>query len=126
MKGLIYDAGALVAAERSDHKVWAMHIEALEHDVRPIVPTPVLAQVWRGGPQPNLSRLLKGCDIEPFSEESARACGTLLAKADRSDVVDAAVVVSAATKGRSVVTSDPSDVSALADAHDIKITLHVV
>ncbi|SBW28715.1 twitching motility protein PilT [Protofrankia symbiont of Coriaria ruscifolia] len=126
MKGLLYDAGALIAAEQADHKVWAMHAEALEHDVRPIVPAPALAQVWRGGPQPNLSRLLKGCDIEPLPEETARAVGALLARAGTSDIVDATVVVNAAATDRSVLTSDASDLRALAEAHGTKVNIYSV
>ena len=37
----------------------------------------VLAKGWRGGPQANLSRLLKGCDIEDRTKAQACAVGTL-------------------------------------------------
>jgi hypothetical protein len=50
------------------------------------------AQAWRGGPQHNLSRLLRGCDIAPMTEEMARQSGRACALAGTCDVVDAAVV----------------------------------
>lgn len=52
----------------------------LARRIRPIVPSVVLAQAWRGGPQPNLSRLLRGCVIEALAENAAREIGRLLAK----------------------------------------------
>ncbi len=124
--GVTYDTGALLAAEAGDREMWALHRRILEREVRPVIPAPVLAQAWRGGPQPLLSRFVKGCNVEDFSERHARAVGSLLARAGSSDIVDAAVVLTAATQGRSVITSDPSDVSALADTHNIKINLQVV
>lgn len=44
---------------------------------RPPVPAGVLAERWRGGPQANLSTLLKGCDIEDLTQAQARAVGAL-------------------------------------------------
>jgi hypothetical protein len=126
MNRLAYDAGALIAADRRDENAWAIHAEALEHKVRPLVPAPVLAQAWRGGPQPLMSRMLKGCDVLPMSEDDARDVGRLLGRSGTGDVVDAAVVVSALRGGCAVVTSDPDDLRTLADAHGSKIVLHVV
>jgi len=40
---------------------------ALRRDVSPLVPAGVLAQVWRGGPQANLSRLRAGCTVAALS-----------------------------------------------------------
>ncbi|MGH3614500.1 MAG: hypothetical protein ACRDRK_18315 [Pseudonocardia sp.] len=76
--GIVYDTGALVAAERADDQVWFVHRRALGRGLRPVVPSVVLAQAWRGGPQPNLSRLLKGCVIEALAENAAREVGRLL------------------------------------------------
>jgi hypothetical protein len=126
MNGIVYDAGALIAADRRDEVAWALHAEALEHKVRPVVLAPVLAQAWRGGPQPMMSRLLKGCDVVPLSEGEARDVGSLLARSGTSDVVDAAVVLAAARGSRAVVTSDPDDLRTLADAHGSELLLHVV
>jgi hypothetical protein len=70
--------------------------------------------------------MLKGCDVLPLSEDDARDVGRLLGRSGTSDVVDAAVVVSAVREKCAVVTSDPDDLRALADAHDSALDLHVV
>jgi hypothetical protein len=124
--GVAYDAGALLAAESEREAVWALHRRTLERGVHPVVPAPVLAQAWRGGPQPMMSRLLKGCNVVPLSEGDARDVGSLLARSGTSDAVDAAVVLTAARDRRAVVTSDPDDLRTLADAHGSALLLHVV
>ncbi|MGI9000541.1 MAG: hypothetical protein ACR2GH_02625 [Pseudonocardia sp.] len=98
----------------------------LARRIRPIVPSVVLAQAWRGGPQPNLSRLLRGCVIEALAENAAREIGRLLAKDGSSDIVDAAVVLSAASRGDLVMTSEPDDLSRLSEALDVRLSLHVI
>lgn len=80
-----------------------------------MVPSVVLAQAWRGGPQPMLSRLLNACAIEDFTERAARATGTALAADGSSDVVDG-VVVSALSRGDEVVTADAGDLARIAGA----------
>lgn len=115
-RNLTYDAGALIAAERDDRRVWALHRQALHRHLLPTVPAGVLAQVWRGGPQANLSRMLSGCRVEAMTESRARSAGSACAIAGTSDVVDASVVVGASARGDIVVTSDPSDLRRLRDA----------
>lgn len=114
MAGLTYDAGALIAAERGDRKLWTLHRRALERETPPTVPAAVLAQVWRGGPQANLSRLLRGCVVDDLDEAFARMCGVALAVSSTADVIDATVVVGAARRGDAVVTSDLGDLERLA------------
>lgn len=123
---IIYDAGALVAAERNVRPLWALHDAALRRDVSPLVPAGVLAQVWRGGPQANLSRLLAGCTVTPLDESLARAAGTLCGQVRTSDVVDASVVVLARVMASPVVTGDAADLRALAGAAGWPITLHEI
>jgi hypothetical protein len=123
---IIYDAGALVAAERNVRPLWALHDAALRRDVSPLVPAGVLAQVWRGGPQASLSRLLAGCTVTPLDELLARAVGTLCGQARTSDVVDASVVVLARVMAAPVVTGDAGDLRALAGAAGWPITLHEI
>jgi hypothetical protein len=123
---IIYDAGALVAAERNVRSLWALHDAVLRREVSPVVPAGVLAQVWRGGPQASLSRLLAGCTVAAMDEPLARAAGTLCGQAGTSDVVDASVVVLAHTMRAPVVTGDADDLRALADAAGWPITLHDV
>ncbi|GAA1599470.1 hypothetical protein GCM10009789_61940 [Kribbella sancticallisti] len=63
MRSIVYDADALVAAERRSPDLLALHDELTAAHIRRLVPVVVLAQVWRRGPQHQISRLLKGCDI---------------------------------------------------------------
>jgi len=116
MAGVTYDAGALVAAERDQRAVWALHRRTLERGARPSVPAGVLGQVWRGGPQAALSRFLKGCTIEVLDEKGSRSAGRACGRSRTTDVVDATVVVGAIERGDLVVTSDPGDIRHLASA----------
>lgn len=126
MSGLTYDAGALVAAEGDDRRMWAMHRRALERLHTPTVPAGVLAQVWRGGPQPLLARLLDGCAIEPLDEPGARVAGQLLARAKSADAVDASVVAGALRRGDAIVTSDRRAVEKLTNAVGRRISVIAV
>lgn len=124
MTGLTYDTGALIAVERNNRILWALHRRALERGIRPVVPSGVLGQAWRGGPQPQLSRMLRGCRIEVLDEPRSRAAGAACALSKTSDVINAAVTVGAAQRGDLVVTSDPKDLSRIAAA--IGVHLEVV
>ncbi len=114
--GFTYDTGALIAAERSERRLWAMHRRALENGIMPTVPAAVLAQGWRGGSQAQMSRLLSGCRIESLNETRARSAGAACASAGTNDVVDAAVVVGASARGDVVITSDERDLGRIAAA----------
>lgn len=120
---LVYDTGALVAAERRERTIWALHDQALLGGVDVVVPVVVLTQAWRGGPQHNISRLLKGCQMIDIDELMSRQAGTLCATAGTSDAIDALVVVIALRYRAAVVTSDPGDIGRLATAsgHHIPI-----
>jgi len=126
VSGVTYDAGALIAAERGSLPMWTLHRRLLERGQRPTLPTVVLGQVWRGGPQAQLSRLLHGCRIEPFTEQHAHAAGAALAASDRRDLVDAAVVVTALAREDLIVTSDPDDLRQIASAIGRALAVHVV
>jgi predicted nucleic acid-binding protein len=126
MSGLTYDAGALIAAERNSSAIWVLHRRALERDMRPTVSTTVLGQVWRGGQQARLSRLLRGCRIEPLTEAQARSAGEALGVSAHNDLVDAVVVVGALARGDLVVTSDPQDLQRIASASGHKLALHLI
>lgn len=126
MNGVTYDAGALIAAERDSESVWVLHRELLARDERPTLTTAVLGQVWRGGPQTRLSRLLLGCRVEPLTESQARVAGAALAASDSSDLVDAAVVVTALVRDDLIVTSDPDDLRRIAAALGRDLAVHLV
>ena len=92
MTSIVYDAGALIAAESDTERMWALHKRVLDRGVTPIVPVAVLAEVWRGGrKQQRLAQFIRSCEVEVLSEASARSAGALLAAAPHG-VVDATVV----------------------------------
>ncbi len=114
---LVYDAGALLAAERNDRKFLVMHKTALLAGRHVLVPAPVLAQAWRGGAgQAVLAKVLKGCDVLPTDEDVAKHAGVLLGLSRTADAVDAIVVATAVKLTATVVTSDPKDLQVLSDA----------
>jgi hypothetical protein len=116
VSGYLYDTGALIAAERGDRLMWATHKRILEQGITPTVPSTVLAQAWRGGPQAQLSRLLAGCDVREFAEDHARTVGRVLRDTGSSDIVDGSVVVMAQRLAEEVLTSDPDDLGPIAAA----------
>lgn len=121
MKGLTYDTGALIAAERNDRRTWRLHDDALSHGAKPTVPAGVLAQAWRGGPQPMLSRFLKGCHVEVLDERLARLVGAECQAHASADIVDVSVVVSARRRGDTVVTGDRRHVVPLAGSLGVTV-----
>jgi predicted nucleic acid-binding protein len=124
MPTVVYDTGALVAAERRDPEFLALHDELTAARIRPVVPVVVLAQAWRGGPQHQISRVLKGCDIIPDDERTGRAAGVACGSSGTADVVDAIVVATAVRYHAPVVTSDSGDITRVADSVGVKIRLY--
>jgi predicted nucleic acid-binding protein len=124
--GLTYDTGALIAAERSDRLLWSLHRAALIRGMAPTVPAGVLGEAWRGGPQPQLSRLLKGCLVEPLTETQARAVGVLAARSGLTDTVDLAVVESALRRNDVVATSNRTDIERAAGVVARRLVVHDV
>ena len=121
---LILDAGAFVAVERGDREVVALvKRERLAGRV-PVTCGGVVAQVWRGGHgrQAPVARLLAGTDVTAIDGQLGRRAGMLLARSGQSDAIDASVVCLAAD-GDDILTSDPSDLRALAEAAGIYIDL---
>ncbi len=115
--GLVYDTGALIAAERNDRRMWALHARAMQRGVLPIVPAGCVVEAWRGSRQPGLSRLLDGCEIEALAAGPARRAGALRRTlADTIGPIVATVVESAVRRAAAVVTSDRADIEQLAGA----------
>lgn len=127
MRGVTLDTGALLAADRGDRRVWALVGEWSTRGVEVVVPAGCIAQSWRDGTrQALLSRLLRGCAVDDLDGPAAREVGLLLAASATSDVVDAHVVTGALRRGDAVMTSDPGDITALADADGRRLVLHRV
>jgi hypothetical protein len=116
----LYDAGALIALDRNDRRMWARHQVAVDEDRDVHVPAVVVGQVWRDPRrQVSLARFLAGCRVEAIGLETSKAAGILCGRAGSSDVVDApvveaTVVVMAAALGATIWTSDPGDIQLLA------------
>lgn len=123
---VVYDAGALIAADRNDRRIWAEHRVRLEMGVVPLTTAPVVAQVSRSPRQVQLRRLLKGCDIAAFVDAQAHEVGALLARAGMSDVVDAHAALIASARRASVLTSDPDDLATLSEHLPAQISIQTV
>jgi hypothetical protein len=120
----LYDAGALIAVDKNDRRMWARYQVALDDDRDVRVPAVVVGQAWRDSRrQVRLGQFLAGCHVDPVGLEVAKAAGILCGRAGTSDVVDATVVVMAAATGAVVWTSDPEDIKALADQSGARQTL---
>ena len=105
--GVTYDTGALIAADRNDRAMWALHAGFLAEEEAPTVPAAVIAEAWRsGGRQANLARLLALCVVEDLDLDRAKATGTLAGRAEHDDVIDVAVVEGAIRRHDGVVTAD--------------------
>lgn len=127
MNGVTYDTGALIAAERNDRNMWALHAGFLALEVCPTVPTPVLAEAWRGGPrQASLARLLALCTTEPLTDQQAKAVGALAARAEHDDIVDVTVVEGAIRRHDAIATSNPTHIHKIADAGRARLTIETV
>jgi predicted nucleic acid-binding protein len=123
---VVYDAGALIAADRSNRQVWADHRARLELGVVPVTTAPVVAQASRSGRQAQLRRFLRGCEVVSFTAEEAHDVGALAGRAGSSDVVDVHVVAVAARRGLAVVTTDEDDLRPIAAALRNRVPLHVI
>ncbi len=117
MSALVLDAGALVAVDRGDRAMVARLRVAQQHGVELRSNATVVAQVWRDrhGRQASLAQLLRAVDVRAVSPQDGRQAGVLLGVTGTSDPVDATVVL-LASPGDRILTSDPSDLTPLAEA----------
>jgi len=115
-RSVVLDAGAIIQLQRGDGDARAL-LEWATRRLYPIViPTPVIAQVHRGGrDHARIDRAIKMADrVMPTSEEVARCAGELLGRTGLSDAVDAIVAAEALRSAPSVIlTSDPDDLVTL-------------
>ena len=121
-----YDAGALIALDNNDRRMWARHKLALDEGRDIHVPAVVVGQAWRDGRrQVQLARALAGCRADSVGLDTSKASGMLCGRAGTADVVDATVVVMAAAVRAIIWTSDPEDIRALAGHSGAKPALVV-
>lgn len=112
----VLDAGALVAIERRNQKVAALIQTASRHRIEMILPSAVLAQVWRDGARQSLlARTLRNPIMAeaPLNHGDAKRVGELLRTSGTTDVVDAHVAILARQLRAPVVTSGPDDIAKL-------------
>lgn len=120
---LVLDAGAFVSVERGNRELASRMRRDWLAGVLPVTHGGIVGQVWRGGGrQVGLTRVLAMTDVAPLDEPLGRRAGTLLAMAGTSDVLDAALVLLAAS-GDIVITSDPDDVRHLVAAADLHVEI---
>lgn len=111
----VYDAGALVAADKNQWQFIKRHKLLIDAGDRPVLPAPVLAQAWLPGSRhATLHRVVNSCEIISFTKDEAREVARLCRKAKSADVVDGFVVYSALRyDNAAIVTSDVGDIKAL-------------
>jgi hypothetical protein len=117
VSALILDAGALLAVDRDDRAMLARLRVAQRAGLELRSNAMVVAQVWRDrrGRQVSLARLLHAVDVRAVNPSDGREAATLLADAGTADAIDATVVLLAAPGDR-ILTSDPGDLTRLAEA----------
>jgi hypothetical protein len=116
IRGLVLDAGALLAIERADPRVRELLRRAVVNDWSLAVPAGALARAWRGGPrQDRLLHLLAQPEVNVavLDEATAKAVGQLCGITGQSDVIDVHVALHATETRCHVVTSDPDDMRAI-------------
>jgi hypothetical protein len=117
VSALVLDAGALLAVGRDDRAMAARLRAAQQHGLELRSNAMVIAQVWRDphGRQVQLARLLQAVDVRPVDQQAGRDAGILLGAAATADPVNATVVLLAGPGDR-ILTSDPADLTRLAEA----------
>ncbi len=121
---LLLDAGAFLAVEHGDRDVVALVKRERLAQRAPLSHGGVVAQVWRGGSgrQAELARLLAGVDVKALDQDLGQKAGVLLGLSRTHDAVGAALVC-LAVDGDDILTSDPGDLKALAEAAGLHIDL---
>ena len=112
MIGLTFDTGALIALEHRRQWMKAVFERALAADQRITVPADVLGEWWRGRSDLR-DAIVASVDVEPLTEVLAKRAGEALASIRGATLVDAIVMVSAASRGDLVYTSDVGDLERL-------------
>src|SRR5690349_7224114 len=128
LRPTIFDSGALIAIERGNEDLRALTRLFSRNRTPILVPSPVVAEVWRGGSgrQTSLSRFLNDglqmgkVTVVDLPFEEAKEIGMILARFPMS-VADAAVCRSSMRSRGTVVTSDPRDIQKVIPIERIKV-----
>jgi predicted nucleic acid-binding protein len=110
--GVTLDTGALIALERRSHRMRTLLKVAMDDGMRLTVPSPVIAEWWRGRTDVR-EQILDGVDVESLDVALAKVAGEALASVAGATLVDAIVMASAARRGDVVLTSDVQDLERL-------------
>jgi predicted nucleic acid-binding protein len=131
IRTVIWDAGALIMVERARPQSAIRAVEIRSGRMRAVVPSPILAEVWRGrSDQAHLARFfrLPGVIVDAPNATAARTAGELLHRArqktsrgkTRPGVVDAFVAECALRyDADAIITGDMTDL----EAFDLPIAL---
>lgn len=112
---VVFDAAVLILADRGAREFKALRAALSAEALVPVVPTPVLTEVWRGeAGQANLARALKAIGKVDCTETIAKRGGELLAATGGANALDAIVVATAEEHGAVTITGDVADLRALA------------
>ncbi len=113
---MILDAGVLISVDRNEEAAQLFVAATLKKGTPLRVSAPVVAQVWRGGPdQHRLGEFIKTLDVHPFESEHWNDVGRLLAATETADVVDAHLVMLAIKFDDAILTGDSGDLGKLVD-----------
>jgi hypothetical protein len=117
VSAVILDTGALLAVDRGDRAMVARLHVAQRAGLELRSNAMVVAQAWRDrrGRQVTLARLLRAVDVRAVSPGDGRDAGELLGDTGTADAIDATVVL-LANPGDRILTSDPRDLTRLAEA----------
>ena len=110
-----FDTGMLIALERRKPGAVAAFSRMTARAIRPVVPTGVYVEWWRGRSDIR-EEILRAVTIEGMPEALCRAAGEALGAVEGSTLVDAIVMASASLRGGGIVyTSDQADLRRLQD-----------
>lgn len=117
--GVTFDTGAFIAVERRKDRARKVYERLREQDILITAPLPVIGEWWRGTSAWR-EKILASVRVEPLTLEMVKRAGEALAsiptrrKRRRGPgIVDAVVMVSAASRGDVVYTGDVDDLAQL-------------
>jgi predicted nucleic acid-binding protein len=112
MRGITFDAGALIALERRRARIAKIYTTAVADGVAVTVPAVVISEWWRGRSDVR-EIILRGVRVEPVDAVLAKIAGEAMAEVKGATTIDALVMASAARRGDVVYTSDVGDLQRL-------------